>query len=79
MSKEIKKAYHQAGLPVTAGAPKGGKGIHTLAGHKCVIDYLRKGKSRDEAWKRCMGALGQLAIKPSHRRTPASQTASTSD
>lgn len=79
MSKAIKKAYHDAGLPVTAGAPKGGKGIHSLAAHSCVIRYLKQGKTRDEAWKRCMGALGQDAIKKSHQRTPASETKSEID
>lgn len=79
MSEAIKRAYEKAGMSVTAGAPKGGKGIHTLAAHKCVIDYLSKGMDRDEAWKRCMGALGQHAIKPNHRRTPASETKSSID
>ncbi len=64
MSKAIRKAYRQAGL-----TPPKGKGIHTLRAHKCVIRYLKKGLSKDEAWKRCVGGLGRnLAVKKSHWR-----------
>lgn len=71
MSKAIKQAYRKAGMSVKAGAPKGGKGIHTLAAHKCVINYLKRGFGREEAWKRCQGGLGKHAIKPSHRKETA--------
>ena len=56
--------YKSAGVA----APRG-KGIHTEIAHSCVIDYLKKGFSKDEAWKRCMGELGKRAVKPGHRRT----------
>lgn len=64
MSKAVRKAYKSAGLK-----PPNGKGVHTLRGHQCVIRYLKKGLSKDEAWKRCIGGLGKHAIKPGHRRT----------
>jgi len=64
MTEAIRKAYKQAGQ-----SPPDGKGIHTLRAHKCVISYLNKGFSKDEAWKRCMGGLGRdLAVKKAHRR-----------
>lgn len=69
MSEAIKKAYNKAGLSVKAGAPKGGKGIHTLRAHKAVIRYLKGGMSRNEAWKRVVGGMGKHAIKKPHRRT----------
>lgn len=65
MGKEIKKLYRDAGL-----TPPDGKGIHTKRAHACVIFYLKKGFSKDEAWKRCMGGIGaDLAVKKSHRRS----------
>jgi hypothetical protein len=64
MSRRIRKMYRQAGLK-----PPDGKGIHTEDAHKAVIDYLKKGLSKDEAWKRVIGGMGKHAIKPSHRRT----------
>ena len=46
-----------------------GKGIHTEAFHSCVVNYLKKGFSYDEAAKRCMGGLGRnKAVKKSHWR-----------
>jgi len=64
MSQEIKDMYRNAGLK-----PPEGKGIHTKNAHKCVINYLKKGFSKDEAWKRCVGGMGaKNAIKKSHRR-----------
>jgi len=71
VSKEIAEAYHKAGMPVTAGAPKGGKGLHTLRAHKAVINYLKKGVPRNEAWKRVIGGMGKNAVKKSHQRTTA--------
>ncbi len=63
MGKQIKQAYQEAGL-----TPPKGKGIHTLRSHRCVINYLKKGFSKDEAWKRCMGGMGRdLAVKKAHR------------
>lgn len=64
MSKKIKQMYRSAGI-----RPPDGKGIHTKAAHSCVVEYLRKGLSKDSAWKRCMGALKARAIKKAHRRT----------
>ena len=62
MSQAIKEKYRKAGLK-----PPDGKGIHTEQAHECVINYLKKGLSKDEAWKRCMGGLGRnLAVKKSH-------------
>ncbi len=64
MSKTIRDAYKKAGLK-----PPKGKGVHTLQAHKCVIRYLKKGFSKEEAWKRCMGGLGRnKAVKKSHWR-----------
>ena len=64
MSKKIRQMYRSGGV-----TPPDGKGIHTKAAHSCVINYLRKGLSKDNAWKRCMGALRVRAIKKAHRRT----------
>lgn len=64
MSKEIKKMYSSAGV-----AAPGGRGIHTKVAHSCVLNYLKKGFGKGEAWKRCMGALQEKAIKKPHRRT----------
>lgn len=61
--EEIKQMYRKAGL-----TPPEGKGLHTKAFHGCVISYLKKGMSYSEGAKRCMGALGDKAINPSHRR-----------
>lgn len=64
MSESIREKYKAAGLK----APDG-KGIHTVKAHDCVINYLKKGLSKDEAWKRCMGGLGRnKAVKKSHWR-----------
>ena len=65
MSEAIKKVYRRAGLK----SPDG-KGIHTKVAHECVVNYLKKGFSKDEAWKRCMGGLGAAkAVKKSHQRS----------
>lgn len=64
MGERIKREYKKAGIK-----PPDGKGIHTLAAHKCVVNYLKKGLSKSEAWKRCMGGLGKHAVKKTHRRT----------
>ena len=62
MSKAIKALYSEAGVK----APEG-KGIHTKAFHSCVVGYLKKGLSYNEAAKRCMGGLGRdKAVKKSH-------------
>lgn len=64
MSEAIRKAYKKAGQK-----PPNGKGIHTLRFHTCAIAYLKKGFSKDEAYKRCMGGIGRdLAVKKSHQR-----------
>jgi len=62
MSKAIRELYRKKGLK----SPDG-KGIHTYTAHKCVTNYLSKGVSKDEAWKRCMGGLGRnKAVKKTH-------------
>lgn len=50
--------YKKAGV-----ASPNGKGLHTKAAHSCVIAYRKKGLAKDEAWQRCMGALGKKALK----------------
>ena len=66
MSKEIKKLYRKEGLK-----PPDGKGIHTKRAHKAVVQYLKKGMSKEEAWKRVMGGMGRdLVVKKAHRRSP---------
>ena len=64
MSKKIKQMYRSAGVA----APRG-RGIHTEVAHSCVLNYLKKGLGKGEAWKRCMGALQEKAIKKGHRKT----------
>lgn len=66
--KDVKVLYEKAGFK-----PPKGKGIHTKAFHKCVINYAGKIKSgkmkKDEACKRCMGGLGKKnAVKKAHRK-----------
>jgi len=66
MSQKIRAIYRKAG--VESKMPEG-KGIHTEAFHSCVVNYLKKGFSYDEAAKRCMGGLGRnKAVKKSHWR-----------
>ena len=67
MSKRIKELYRKAGL-----TPPKGKGIHTERAHRAVIRYLKKGLSKEEAWKRVIGGMGKYAIKKSHQRTTKS-------
>jgi len=63
MSREIKSLYRREGLK-----PPDGKGIHTKVAHQCVVNYLKKGFSKDEAWKRCMGGIGrEKAVKKAHQ------------
>lgn len=64
MSEAIKKLYRKAGL-----TPPKGRGVHTTKAHVAVINYLKKGFSKSEAWKRVVGGMKKHAIKPSHRRT----------
>jgi hypothetical protein len=62
MSKAIKDLYTGAGL-----TPPEGKGIHTKRFHEIAVSYLKKGFSKEEAYKRAMGGLGRnLAVKKSH-------------
>jgi hypothetical protein len=69
MSKDIKALYKKAGVSMRRAGIKEGKGIHTAAAHKCVINYVKKGFASDEAWQRCMGGLGRnKAVKKSHWR-----------
>jgi hypothetical protein len=55
MPATVIKEYKKAGLA----PPKGGrKGRHkSLAAHKAVIKYMKKGLSKPEAWKRIMGSF----------------------
>lgn len=57
MPKAVIEAYKKAGYK----PPKGGrKGKHKrLAAHKAVINYMKKGLSKNEAWKRVMGGFGK--------------------
>jgi len=64
MTEAIKRLYKKAGL-----SPPDGKGIHATRAHKAVIEYMKKGLSKKEAWKRVIGGMGKHAINPSHRRT----------
>lgn len=65
----IAKVYRDAGFE-----PPAGKGMHTLAFHTCAVQYLKKGLSRDEAYKRCMGGLGpDAAVRAEHRRESMEQ------
>lgn len=64
MSERIREIYRRAGQ-----TPPDGKGIHTERAHKAVVEYLKKGFSKNEAWKRVMGGMGPgLAVKAGHRR-----------
>jgi len=64
MSKQIREVYKKAGI-----TPPKGKGLHTLRAHRAVISYLKKGMSKEEAWKRVMGGMGRnLVVKKSHWR-----------
>ena len=69
MSKGIKDLYRREGVSMREAGIKKGKGIHTKKAHSCVIEYIKKGFSSDEAWKRCIGGLGKKAIKKSHQRS----------
>jgi len=64
MSARIKAMYRAAGF-----TPPKGKGIHTVRAHRAVIEYLKKGLSKNEAWKRVIGGMGKYAIRKAHRRT----------
>ena len=68
MSRTIEKLYKKRGVSMRSAGIKKGKGIHTKAAHECVINYVKKGVSSKEAWRRCMGALGAKAIHKKHRR-----------
>lgn len=65
MPEAVYKLYRNAGLT----PPKGNKHIHTLRAHKAVVNYMKKGLSKEEAWKRVQGGMGKYAINKSHRRT----------
>jgi len=63
MSEKIKKMYRDAGL-----TPPDGKGIHTEAFHRCVIDVTKKG-GVESPHAVCMESLGRnKAVKKGHRR-----------
>jgi uncharacterized OsmC-like protein len=67
VSKNIKKLYRDAGLK-----PPDGKGIHTAAFHRCVVQLkkkMRAGKSKKvNPYAVCMASLGAAkAVKKGHR------------
>ena len=63
MSTKIKTMYRKAGLK-----PPNGKGIHTVAFHKCVIKVTKKGGAKNPHAV-CMASLGRnKSVKKSHRR-----------
>ena len=70
MSKEIKDLYRRA---LTRGAkgitiPKGKKGIHTKAFHKCVTAVAESGGA-ESPYAVCMSKLGkEKTIRKGHRR-----------
>lgn len=73
MSKAIMDMYRHSGVPESKWPkrnPDGtrGRGIHTRRAHQAVLQYLKKGMSKQEAWKRVQGGMGKYAIKPEHRR-----------
>ena len=59
MTKAIAELYEKSGVSMQKAGIKQGKGIHTMAAHRCVINYVKKGFASDEAWQRCMGGLGR--------------------
>jgi hypothetical protein len=64
MSEKIRELYRKAGQS----PPKGNKGIHTLAFHKCVVDVSKKGNV-DNPHAVCMASLGRnKAVHASHRK-----------
>lgn len=70
MSREIKDLYRKA---LTRGAkniaiPKGDKGIHTKAFHKCTTEVAKSG-STDNPYSVCMAKLGrEKAVRKPHRK-----------
>lgn len=63
MSIRIKAMYRSAGLK-----PPKGKGIHTVAFHRCVIKVTKKGGVRSPHAV-CMAKMGRTrAVKKAHRR-----------
>jgi len=69
MSKTIRELYKKKGLDITAGAPKGGKGIHTYKAHDMVSSMIADGMDREKAWRITMSKLGKKAVKKSHQRS----------
>lgn len=72
MSKAIMDLYRKSGLsesewPQKHGSERG-RGVHTKRAHEAAIEYMQKGLSKKEAWKRVMGGMGKHAVKPTHRR-----------
>jgi hypothetical protein len=71
MSKEIKDLYRKA---LASGAkniavPKGNKGVHTKAFHKCTTEVAKSG-SADNPYAVCVARLGrEKAVKKPHRKT----------
>lgn len=61
MSKAIAELYKKAG----EAGPKhtAGKAIHTLAAHKMVIALMKRGYSKESAWKITMSKMGDKALE----------------
>ncbi len=68
MSKKIRQLYKKSGISMRRAGIKKGKGLHTVAAHSCVINYIKKGFSAKEAWKRCIGALKSRAFKKRRKK-----------
>jgi len=69
MSKAIKAMYKSAIAKGAKGieVPKGSKGIHSSAFHKCVTEVAKGGKV-DNPYAVCMAKLGRnKAVKAGHR------------
>lgn len=70
MSREVKDLYRRA---LARGAkniavPKGDKGIHTKAFHKCTTEVAKSGGA-ENPYAVCMQKLGRKkAIRKSHRK-----------
>jgi len=63
MSARIKQLYRSAGL-----RPPKGKGIHTVAFHRCVVKVTKRGGVRSPHAV-CMARMGRnKAVKKAHRR-----------
>jgi len=63
--ESVNRLYRNAGFA----PPKGNKHVHPLRAHKAVVNYMKKGLSKSEAWRRVVGGMGKNAINKAHRKT----------